>query len=145
MTRRGRTAVALLIILCGIAIIAGSRLGWLNHYGHVPAAGIKNTAFTGLLHLKYELCSTYFNSVSFVVLLCGALVIVGGVIASRLLAGLFSLIALLAGGLWLGLYISHYKGTSLPYQDVHLGAWLALGGAIVALISSPFLRRRRLL
>jgi hypothetical protein len=143
MSKRGRTVVAVLIILCGLAIVAGSRLGWVKHAGSRPASGIQDTAVTGLLHWSYQPCNTYFNSFSFVVLLCGILVVLGALLASRMIVGLFALLTLLAGGLWIALNISHYKAANLAYQDLRIGAWLTFGGAIVALICWPFLRRRR--
>jgi len=78
-----------------------------------------------------------------VVIVAGALVFVGGVFASRLLAGLFSLIALAAAGVWIGLNATHYSTTSLTYSDLRLGAWLAIGGSLIGLWSSFFLRRRQ--
>jgi hypothetical protein len=44
-----------------------------------------------------------------VVVVVGILVLIGGLIASRLLAGLFSLVALAAPGLWIGLNATHYN------------------------------------
>jgi len=75
-----------------------------------------------------------------VVVVAGALVFVGGVFASRLLAGLFSLIALAAAGAWIGLNAAHYSPTSLTYTDLRLGAWLAIGGSVIGLLSSFFVR-----
>jgi hypothetical protein len=142
MIRRGRTAVAVIIILSGLAIIAGARLSWISKRGHRPASGITGTSVTGLLHWSYQPCVTYYSSFSFVVLVCGVLVVLGGLFASRLLAGLFALIALIAGALWLGLNASHFSSVSLTYQDLHIGAWLTAGGAIVAMIFSGLVRRR---
>jgi hypothetical protein len=144
MIRRGRTAIAVIIILSGFAIIAGARLSWIGKRGHRPASGITDTAVTGLLHWSYQACKTYYNSFSFVVLVCGVLVILGGLFASRLLAGVFALIALIAAGLWLGLNASHYSSVNLIYQDLRIGAWLTVGGAIVAIIFAGFVRRRAL-
>jgi hypothetical protein len=143
--RTRRVAVSILVALCGIAIAAGSRLSWVSAHGSRPAAGINDTAVTGLLHWHYEPCNTYFNSFGFVVIVCGALVFIGGVIASRGLAGLFSFITLVAAGLWIALNHSHYKSVSLSYSDFRVGAVLVVAGGVVALISHQFLRGRRTL
>jgi hypothetical protein len=142
MIRRGRTAVAVIIILSGFAIIAGARLGWIGKRGHRPAAGITDTSVTGLLHWSYQPCKTYYSSFSFVVLVCGVLVVLGGLVASRLLSGFFALIALVAAGLWAGLNASHFSTVHLTYQDLRIGAWLTVGGAVVAMIFSGLVRRR---
>lgn len=115
----------------------------MRAHGSRPAAGINHTAVTGLLHWHYEPCNTYFNSFGFVVLVCGALVFIGGVVASRGLAGLFSFITLVAAGLWIGLNHSHYKSVSLSYSDFRVGALLVVAGGVVGLISHQFLRGRR--
>jgi len=143
--RTRRLAVSILVALCGIAIAAGSRLSWVRSHGSRPSAGINDTAVTGLLHWTYEPCNTYFNSFGFVVIVCGALVFIGGVAASRGLAGLFSFITLVAAGLWIGLYASHYSSVNLSYSDFRLGALLVVAGGVVGLISSMFLRGRRAL
>jgi hypothetical protein len=137
--------VSILVALCGIAIAAGSRLSWVRGHGSRPSAGINHTAVTGLLHWAYEPCNTYFNSFGFVIIVCGALVFIGGVVASRGLAGLFSFITLVAAGLWIAVYANHYSKASLSYSDFRLGAVLVVAGGVVALISHRFLRRRRIL
>ncbi len=137
--------MSILVALCGIAIAAGSRLSWVRAHGARPAAGINHTAVTGLLHWTYEPCNTYFNSFGFVIVVCGALVFIGGVVASRGLAGLFSFITLVAAGLWFALDHSHYSSVSLSYSDFRVGSLLVIAGGIVGLVSHRFLRRGRTL
>jgi hypothetical protein len=143
MRTERRAAVAGLIALCGIAIAAAAILTWVSARGNRPSSGIRHTAIAGVLHWHYQQTSSFTNSVAMAVLVAGALVFVGGVFASRLLAGLFSLIALAAAGSWIGLNTSHYSPTSLPYSDLRLGAWLAIGGGLIGLLSSFFVRRRQ--
>jgi hypothetical protein len=138
-----RSAVAALIALCGIAISVGAIQTWVNGRGHRPRSGIQGTAIAGVLHWHYQPTSSFTNSMGMVVVVAGALVFVGGVFASRLLAGLFSLIALAAAGAWIGLNAAHYSPTSLTYTDLRLGAWLAIGGSLIGLLSSFFLRHRQ--
>ena len=104
---------------------------------------MQHTAISGVLHWHYQTTSSFTNSVAMVVIVAGALVFVGGVFASRLLAGLFSLIALAAAGAWIGLNAAHYSPVSLTYTDLRLGAWLAIGGGLIGLLSSFFVRRGR--
>ncbi|HUZ54235.1 MAG TPA: hypothetical protein VMU94_17130 [Streptosporangiaceae bacterium] len=144
MRTRRRAAVAVLVALCGIAIAAGSVLTWTSARGHRPSSGIRHTAISGVLHWTYQSTGLFTHSFAMVVLVAGALVIVGGVFASRLLAGLFSLVALAASGAWIGLNARHYSPVNLPYSDLRLGAWLAVGGSLIGLLSSFFMRRRTL-
>jgi hypothetical protein len=135
-------AVTLLVALCGAAIAAGAFPVWVSARGHRPSSGIRHTAISGMFHWHYRYTGSFTLSVALIVVACGALVFVGGVFASRLVAGLFSLIALAAAGLWIGLNATHYSPTNLPYSDLRLGAWLVIGGGVVGLISSFFMRRR---
>ncbi len=142
MRTRRRVAVALLIALCGAAIAAGAFPKWVSARGPRPSSGIQRTAIAGLVHWHYQSTSTFTLSFALIIVVSGALVFVGGIFASRLVAGLFSLVALAAAGVWIGLNTTHYNPTSLPYTDLRLGAWLVIGGGLIGLISSFFLRRR---
>jgi hypothetical protein len=142
MTER-RPAVAVLTALSGIAIGVGALLPWVEARGNRPRSGITHTSVAGLFRWSYENSSPFLRSFGAVVLLAGILVLLGGLAASRLLAGLFSLVALAAAGLWIGLNASRYSPTDLPYQDLRAGAWLTMVGGLVGLLSSFMLRRRR--
>jgi hypothetical protein len=142
MRSERRRAVGILIVICGIAIVAGARLRWLDARGQRPASGITGTSITGLLHWSYQPCQTFYTSFSFTVIVAGALVVIGGLVASKLLAGLFSFVALVASGLWIALNAWHYSTVSLSTSDLRIGAWLTLGGGLVGLLSSSFVRGR---
>jgi hypothetical protein len=144
MRTRRRSGVAILVMICGTAIAVGSIETWVGARGHRPASGIRDTAISGMLHWKYQPTPMFTSSFAMVVLVAGALVFVGGVFASRLLTGVASFIALAASGIWIGLNASHYNPTSLPYSDLRLGAWLAIGGGLIGLISSFFARSRQI-
>jgi hypothetical protein len=144
MRTRRRAAVAVLVALCGIAIAGGSVLTWIRARGPRPSSGIRHTAISGLLHWSYQPTGLFTHSVAMVVLVAGALVFVGGVFASRLIAGLFSLVALVASVAWIGLNATHYSPVNLPYSDLRLGAWLAMGGSLIGLLSSISMRHRTL-
>jgi hypothetical protein len=142
MGRKRRAFVCVLVVLCGAAIIAGARLGWVTASGRRPASGITETSVAGLLHWSYQPCSTYFASFSFAILVAGALVVLAGLLASRFLAALFSLLALAGAGLWIGLNATHFSPISLTSSDLRIGAWLTIGGALVGFVSAFFLRTR---
>lgn len=142
-TRRRGTAV-LLVALCGLAIAAGAFPTWVDARAPRPSSGVRHTAISGLLHWHYRYTSSFTLSFALIILACGALVFVGGVFASRVVAGLFSLIALAAAGAWIGLNATHYNHTSLLYSDLRLGAWLAIGGGLVGLVGSFYMRRRQI-
>ena len=142
MRTRRRAAVAVLVALCGIAIAGGSVLAWIRARGSRPGSGVRHTAISGLLHWSYQPTGLFTHSFAMVILVAGALVFVGGVFASRLLAGLFSLVALVASVTWIGLNATFYSPVNLPYSDLRLGAWLAMGGSLIGLLSSISMRQR---
>jgi len=137
-----RAAIALLIALCGIAISAGSRQTWVSARGPRPGSGIQHTAVAGVLHWRYQATGTFSSSFGMVVIIAGALVFIGGLLASQEFASLFSFIALAAAGLWIGLDATHYGTADLRYTDLRLGAWLVVAGSLVGLMSSFFVRHR---
>lgn len=139
MRNRRRNSVALFSTLCGAAIIVGAFLGWVDARGTRPASGIRHTSIIGLFHWSYQ-SSSFLRSFGIVLIVAGALVVIGGLAASRFMAAFFSLIALAVAGLWVALNASHYNPTDLRYSDLRIGAWLALGGSLIGLISSFFLR-----
>ncbi|HEU0242059.1 MAG TPA: hypothetical protein VFR11_22790 [Micromonosporaceae bacterium] len=140
MTSR-RPLVAALVTLCGLAITAGAALPWIKARGTRPASGITHTSFGGIRHFTYTHSGTG-TSFAVVVAAAGILLFVGGLMASRLLAGTFSVIALAAGGCWIWLNARHYHQTYLPYKDLRLGAWLTIAGGLIALLATWWLRRR---
>jgi len=137
-----RAAIAILIALCGIAISAGSIQSWVTARGPRPGSGIQHIAVAGVLHWRYQPTSTFSSSFGMVVIVAGALVFLGGLLASQEFASLFSFIALAAAGLWIGLDATRYSATDLRYTDLRLGAWLVVAGSLVGLMSSFFVRRR---
>jgi hypothetical protein len=144
MRTRRRASVAALIALCGIAISIGSIQTWVSARGSRPGSGIEQTAVAGVLHWRYQSTGTFSSSFAMVVIVAGALVFVGGILASQQFATLFSFIALAASGVWIGLNATRYSPTNLPYTDLRLGAWLVVGGSLVGLMSSFFVRRHQM-
>jgi len=140
MTSR-RPLVATLVTLCGIAITAGAALPWVKARDTRPASGITHTSLVGLRHLSYTHSGTG-TSFAVVVAVSGILVFVGGLMASRLLVGVFSVIALAAGVSWIWLNARHYDPTELGYNDLRLGAWLALAGGLIAAVAIWWLRQQ---
>jgi hypothetical protein len=136
-----RRSAAVIVTLSGAAIAAGGALPWVCARGRRPTSGITHTSLTGLFHWSYQTSSPFLRSFGLAVVVAGVLVLIGGLIASRALAALFSLIALAAGGLWIGLNATHYNPVNLPYSDLRVGAWLTIGGGLAGLIGALFLRR----
>lgn len=128
-------------MLCGVAIAAGAFFGWIDAKGARPASGVKHTSITGLFHWSFQNSSSFLRSFGMVLAVVGVLVLIGGLIASRFMAALFAVIALAVAVLWIGLDASRYHTTDLPYSDLRVGAWLAIGGSLLALISAGRLRR----
>ena len=144
MRTRRRALVAALITLCGIAISVGSIQTWVSARGPLPSSGIQHTAVAGVLHWRYQSTSIFSSSFAMVVIVAGALVFVGGVLASQQFASLFSVIALAAAGVWLGLDATRYSPSDLRYTDLRIGAWIVGAGSLIGLMSSFFVRRREI-
>jgi hypothetical protein len=142
MTSR-RPLVAALVTLCGLAITAGAALPWIKARGSRPASGITHTSFFGLRHLAYNHSGTT-TSFAIAVGAAGILLVVGGLLASRLFAGAFAVIALAVGVLWIWLNARHYdySPTDLRYNDLRVGAWLTIAGGVVAVLAFWWLRRK---
>jgi hypothetical protein len=144
MRTRRRAAVAALIALCGIGISIGSIQTWVSASGTRPDSGIQHTAVAGALHWHYQSTSTFSSSFAMVVIVAGALVFVGGVLASQQFASLFSFVALAASAVWIGLNATNYSPTDMGFADLRLGAWLVVGGSLLGLMGSVFVRRHRM-
>src|SRR5262245_61503318 len=91
MTTR-RPLVVALVTLCGLAITAGAALPWIKARGSRPASGITHTSLVGLRHLTYTHSATS-TSFAVAVAAAGILLVVSGLVASRVLAGVLSVIA----------------------------------------------------
>ena len=141
MQPRRRAAIAALIALCGIAISIGSIQTWVSADGTRPISGLQHTAVAGALHWRYQSTSTFSSSFAMVVIVAGALVFIGGLLASQQFASMFSFIALAAAAVWLGLNMTHFTPTDLHFADLRLGAWLVVGGSMLGLMCSFFVRR----
>ena len=142
MRTQRRVAVGILIALCGIAIGVGSELSWIRARGTRPAAGITHVALTSVLHWSLQSTGSYLKSFAFAVVIAGALVFLGGLFASRVVAGLFAAIALAAAIIWLSLEAGKYSSVNLPFSDLRIGGLLTAGAALVALAGTAYLRRR---
>lgn len=105
-------------------------------------AGIQHSAVAGVLHWRYQATSTFSSSFGMVVIVAGALVFIGGLLASQEFATLFSFIALVAAGLCIALNATQDGLGGLRYTDLRVGAWLVVAGSAVSLMSSFFVRRR---
>lgn len=140
MKKSRRPVVAILVALCGVAIAIGAIQPWVKPRGRRPGSGIGHTAIAGVTHWNYQHTPSFDHSFAVVVAVAGGLVFVGGLLASELVASLFSFIALAASGAWIGLNATHYSPVSLPYTDLRNGAWLAIGGSLLGLVSSFFVR-----
>ena len=143
MWRERRTGALVIVLLCGLAIVAGALLTLIKARGRRPASGIAHTSITGLFHWSYQVTASFLHSFALAAVVCGALVAIGALVASRLLAGLFSVLALAGAGLWIGLNASHYHAVELPLSDLRIGAWLVVGGGLIGFIASFAMRRSR--
>ena len=140
MKKPRRPMIAIIVALCGLAIAIGAIQPWVKPRGRRPGSGISHTAIAGLTHWNYQHTASFDHSFAVVIVVAGGLVFVGGLVASELVASLFSFIALAVSGAWIGLNATHYSPISLPYNDLRTGAWLAIGGSLLGLLCSFLIR-----
>jgi hypothetical protein len=150
---RIRPQVALIAAVFGIATAVGGLLTWISANGPRPSTGMAHTSLSQMLVYTYRNGSSLWASVGFAVLLLGALIVVGAVTGVRTLVGIAAVLAIAAGGMWIGLVVHHYNTptlsnshylnpANLPWSDLRVGAWLTLGGAVLAFVSAFLLRQR---
>ncbi len=150
---RIRPQVAAFTALCGAAIAVGSLLTWVSAHGARPALGMVHTSLRQMLVYSFAHVTSFWESVSFAVLVLGVLMVIGALTGVRTLAVLAGLLALAAAGMWTGLVVHHFNTpglpnshylnpANLPWADLREGAWLTTTGAVLGLVSAFWLRRR---
>lgn len=135
----GRRLMALLVFSGGAAIAAGALVDWIAARSVRPTGGLRDASIPGLFRWSYEPDGSFLRSFAFTVVICGALVAVGGLIRSGVLAGFFSVVALAAGGLWIALNARHYASVGFSVGDYRAGPWLTLAGGLAGLVGAFFL------
>ena len=150
---RIRPQIAVFAALCGVATAAGGLLTWISAKGPRPSTGMTHTSVSQMLVYTFQSGSAFWASVGFIVLLLGALIVVGAVTGLRILVGVAAVLALASGGIWIGLVVQHYNTptlskahylnpANLPWADLRIGAWLTIGGGVLALLSAFALKNR---
>jgi hypothetical protein len=146
-----RPQVAAYTALCGAAIVTGSLLTWLSAHGARPAMGIDHTSFGHMLVYSFTDVASFWRSAGFAVLILGAAMVIGALAGIRTLAVLAGLLALAAAEMWTGLVVHHFNTpglpnshylnpANLPWTDLRAGAWLAIIGAVLGMVSAFWLR-----
>ena len=150
---RIRPQVAAFTALCGAAVVIGSLLTWVSAHGARPALGMGHTSLRQMLVYSFADVTTFWKSVAFAVLILGAAMVIGALTGLRTLAVLAGLLALGAGGMWIGLVVHHFNTpglpnshylnpANLPWAQLREGAWLTIAGAAGGLVSAFWLRGR---
>lgn len=133
----------ILAVLAGAAIAVAPFLPWVDSRGVRPQTGVMHTSIAGLFRWDYVPAVTFLRSVGLVILVCGVLVILGALVASRFAIVLFSLLALGLAGTWFGLLGSHYSGVDLSSGDVLPGGWLLVAGGVAGVVCGLTVRESR--
>lgn len=152
MLQQVRLPVAAFTGLCGVATALGGLLSWIGASGPRPGMGMDHTSFRRMLVYELDTGITFWKSVGFVVLILGVLMVIGALVGVRTLTVLAAVLALGAGGMWIGLVAHHYNTpnlpnshylnpANLPWSALHAGAWLTILGAALGLVSVLLLRR----
>lgn len=126
----------------GLVVVLGSVLPWVRARGARPDMDLTSTAASSLGDFTYAATDAFPSSAAMVVLVAGLLTAVVAMMRSWLLTVVTSVVALAVAGLWLGLAAAAHDGVDLPWSDLRLGAFLGIGGAILALVMGLSLRPR---
>lgn len=134
-----RTAAGSLIgVIAGLAVAVGAVLPWLAARTSRPRLTMNHTTFADLFHWRWTDNVAFYKSFGGIVLVLGALIMIVASAGVRFLTALLAILTLAVGGLWIGLAVSHFSKADLSVRDVLPGAWLVLVGALVALLTAPF-------
>jgi hypothetical protein len=114
MLQQVRLPVAAFTALCGVATALGGLLSWIGATGPRPSMGMDHTSFRRMLVYEFDNGVTFWKSVGFVVLILGVLMVIGALAGVRTLTVLGAVLALGAGGMWIGLITHHYNTPNLP-------------------------------
>lgn len=112
-----------------------------------------HASLSQMLFYSFAHVTTFWESAGFAVLMLGAAMVIGALTGLRTLAVVAGLLALAAGGMWIGLVVHHFNTpglpnshylnpANLPWADLRAGAWLTIAGAALGLVIGFWLRRR---
>lgn len=145
-----RTPTALFASCCGVATAIGGFLPWIGAGGVRPALGVDHTAFSKMLVYAW-VDAPFGKSVGFAVLVFGTLMVIGGLSGLRIFTAFGAVLALAAGGMWIGLVAHHFdtpkfpnsyylNPTHLPWSNLCAGAWITICASGLGLLSTVLLR-----
>lgn len=129
--------------IAGIIAVLGSVLPWVRARDSRPDLDLTDTAASSLGDFTYVSAESFPGSAAMVVLVAGLVVALGAMFGSWLVTVAGAVVGMAVGGLWLGLISSAYDAVSLPWSDLRLGAFLGLGGVILALVLGLTMRPRK--
>jgi hypothetical protein len=115
-----RSPVAMFTAACGAATAVGSFLTWLSARGARPSIGMRHTSLAQMLVYTFANADPFWKSVGGAVLVLGAAMVFGALAGLRTLAILAALLALVAGGMWIGLVV---------HPPARQAGWLAHSGS----------------
>ena len=137
-----RNIIGALIALFGVgAIVSGMFLPWLAETETRPALTVRESTISSLFS-GLTLESSALSSVGLIVSLGGLILIVGGLSASRIVTLVGALVTLGACVVWLFRINEFYDVPVNLLGELRLGAWIAIGGALLS-IALIFLLRAR--
>jgi hypothetical protein len=134
----------------GLAVGASAFLTWFIGHGSRPTLGVEHTGIGRLFVYKFTNDSSFTNSVGIAMLLLASIMVIGALTQLRFLIVLGAVAALGMAGMWIAVISHHFLTPHLPnihdlnpahlaWGDLRAGAWLALGGAALGVLSALWL------
>lgn len=138
-----RMGAEVISILSGLAVmIGGLFLPWLVATETRPELRTGQTGLMDLFRFRFSEDVSLFASVGLLLAVLGLIMIIGGGAALRALTAIASVLALVVGALWIINADQNFADSALALEALRIGAWLTLGGGLLGLFSSLFLRHR---
>ncbi len=128
----------------GICICIGAFAPWMSGIGDDQTANDvlapRYTPVSDLFHGIGAPTDSPARSVAVLLLGFGIVLVIGGVMASRLIMAIGMVMTGVIAALWVSLEINHIGAVSIGIHDIRSGLWLTGIGLLLAVLSLPIVR-----
>lgn len=143
MTRSAHPAGVFLAFVGAVLVGVGGFLPWLAAYHGRPRVTGRDVRVHDLFHGISDRAADFTSSAALVLVGCGAVMLLGALVASRSLVILGVLVGAALTVSWIVLEAVHRAPADFGAGALRVGAWVVLGGLLLGLIGTIRLRRAR--
>jgi hypothetical protein len=128
----------------GICISVGAFAPWLSGIGDDQTSNDvlapRYTPISNLFHGIGATTDSPIRSVALLLLVFGIVLVIGGVMASRLIMAIGMVMSGVIAALWVSLEFNHIGAVSFDVHDIRSGLWLTGIGLLLAVVALPIVR-----